>query len=121
MGVSLYDKEGSQRRIDAMYVLTTAEGVQALLVNYKQFSLMPYERGDYGAVDTLIVLEQAMEEANLTHKQRQALQLVYIEGYTQKEVAKLQGVSQQSVAKHLATATQKIADVYKYWEKRGAY
>jgi DNA-directed RNA polymerase specialized sigma subunit len=121
MGVSNYDKEGSNRRLEAMYVLTTAEGVEELLGMWDKIILMPYERGDYGVVDLIIDTEIAIERAGLTAKQRTALDLVLRQGYTQKEVSQLVGVSPPAINKLIARGTEKISDVFTKWTKQGAY
>ena len=121
MGVSLYDKEGTQRRLEAMYVLTTAEGVEALLDHWDKFTLMPYDRGDYGVVDLIVDTEHAIREANLTAKQRTVVELHLMQGYTQVEVGRHLGVGQDAVSKLVKRGTQRIADVFTKWDKMGEY
>lgn len=121
MGVSMYDKEGTQRRLEAMYVLTTAEGVEELLSNWDKTILMPYDRGDYGVVDLIVDTEIAISEANLTDKQWVAIALVLMQGFTQEEVATMVGVTQGAIAQRIKTGTQRIADVFAKWTEMGAY
>lgn len=121
MGVSNYDFEGTQRRLDAMYLLTTPDGVTALLEDWEQLLIRPFDRGDYGVIDLILDMQVAVANAELTDKQWQAIDLVLIKGYTQQEVGDMEGVSQQSIQKRVFSATKKIAEVYHYWHKRGAY
>jgi DNA-directed RNA polymerase specialized sigma24 family protein len=121
MGVSFYDTESSQRRLEALYVLTTAEGVAELLEMWDKVIYMPYNRGDYGVVELLLDFNLAFEEANLTDKQRTAIELVLKQGYTEKEVADVEGVSQSAIAQRIKKGTQRIANVYTQWAERGAY
>lgn len=54
-------------------------------------------------------LEYAMKK--LTEKQRMALQLVYIEGYFEREAAEQMGCSKQAVNKHLAAGIRRIVEI----------
>lgn len=121
MGVSKYDNESTQRRLEALYVLTTAEGVEALLDRLEKEQASMLDRGDYGTVDLLIDFSTALTQAKLSDKQRRAVDYVLVQGYTQEEFAGIEGITQQSVNDRLKTATQKIAGVYRYWLTKGAY
>jgi len=57
------------------------------------------------AIDNRIDMERALD--TLTRKQRRALILCIIEGYTQVEAAGIMGVSQQTVQDHLRAAIGK--------------
>ncbi len=50
----------------------------------------------------------------LTPKQLEAVQLCWVEGYTQAEAAKVLGITRQGVAKHLALA-RNHADMVAKW------
>lgn len=121
MGVSRYDNETTQRRLEAMYVLTTAEGVEKLLGMFDKITLMPYDRGDYGVVDLIIDMYIAISVADLTQKQRDAIYWVLMQGYTQAEYAGMEGITQQVVQRRIATACEKIAGVFRRWQAKGAY
>jgi RNA polymerase sigma factor (sigma-70 family) len=47
-----------------------------------------------------------------TDKQREAYRLVYIEGYTEKEAAKIMGCTQQGVHKHISLVVKKIKEKF---------
>lgn len=115
MGVSHFDKSGSHRKLEAIYALTTPRGVGKLLNRWDAFIVAPFDTGDYGAVDLKLDMETALTLAVLTPKQRTAVELVYMRGFRQEEVAELLKVEQSSISRLLATAKRKIADVFKEW------
>lgn len=51
--------------------------------------------------------------ASLTDAQREAVRLVWIEGYTQEEAAQVLGITHQGIAKHLALARRHASMVAK--------
>lgn len=51
--------------------------------------------------------------ASLTDAQREAVRLVWIEGYTQKDAAQMLGITQQGIAKRLALARKHAPMVVK--------
>lgn len=69
-----------------------------------------YSRADYGACDTLIDLERAINNADLTERQYEVLYLMYEKGWTQVEVASEFDIAQQAVSVHKNAAIKKIAD-----------
>lgn len=75
--------------------------------------------GDTAASDILIDLETAIERANLTDRQRQALELTFLEDLTQEEAGKRMGVRREAVKRHIQVAETKIARVYEFWARRG--
>ena len=68
-------------------------------------------------LELLIDIEMLLEEAMLTEKQLQVVELYYFKQYTQEEVSKVLGISQQGVLDHLKKVKQKIEKVLKRWEK----
>ena len=67
---------------------------------------------DYGfsADDYGFEMSEEMENAfsTLTDKQRQVIRLMFIEGYTQSEIASMLGISSAGVKKHLDKALEKL-------------
>lgn len=67
---------------------------------------------DYGfsADDHGFEMSEEMENAfsTLTDKQRQVIRLMFIEGYTQSEIASMLGISSAGVKKHLDKALEKL-------------
>jgi len=85
-----------------------AKHVERLFDHYHEI----YERqfkGDYNAVIILIDLADAIERAYLTDRQKAALSLLYIEGFTQPEAAQRMNVTKQTISTLAMTATRKIA------------
>ena len=60
-------------------------------------------------VDTII------DKANITDKQRNIVVMHYIEGYTQEEIAKTLGITQQGVFNSLTGVKKRIEKVLKGW------
>ncbi|PNP90468.1 RNA polymerase subunit sigma-24 [Gardnerella sp. DNF01162] len=67
---------------------------------------------DYGFItnDYGFEMSEEMENAfsTLTDKQRQVIRLMFIEGYTQSEIASMLGISSAGVKKHLDKALEKL-------------
>lgn len=67
---------------------------------------------DYGFItnDYGFEMSEEMENAfsTLTDKQRQVIRLMFIEGYTQSEIASILGISSAGVKKHLDKALEKL-------------
>lgn len=72
--------------------------------------------GKYSVSDDILVLDKAIQQAELTPRQTDAIRLIS-EGYEQSEVAELTGISQQMVSKHFHAAIRKIAEVYERWDE----
>jgi DNA-directed RNA polymerase specialized sigma subunit len=72
-------------------------------------------QGDYAAVDILVDLRRAIDMAQLTDRQRQALRLVYEEDLTQEEAGKRMGIGQDVVSYHVENAIEAVAEVYWFW------
>ncbi|WP_255317446.1 sigma factor-like helix-turn-helix DNA-binding protein [Bacillus licheniformis] len=67
----------------------------------------------------LLDLHNAIELADLTDRQREAIRLVYFEDLTQVEAGKRMGIAQQNVSDPIDRAAEKIADIYYYWAGHG--
>lgn len=61
-------------------------------------------------VETNVDLYDALANAGLTDRQRQAIDLVYFEGMTQEQAAAAMGITQQAVAKLESAALAKLHD-----------
>lgn len=119
MGVSKYDKEASDRRYESQYpALNNPTGLRILLSDFHALKLRQYQ-GDYDAVVILADLANAIELANLTARQRQALTLVYGEDLTQAEAGKRMGIAQKNVSEALNRALDEITEIYYYWSGHG--
>ena len=66
--------------------------------------------GDLSASDTLIDLSSAIKDANLTERQIEALELVYVKDLTQKRAGEQMGVGQNTVSMLISRAVEAIYD-----------
>lgn len=68
--------------------------------------------GDEDVVDDRIDVQKALDDAGLTDRQREAIELVYFGndgvGMTQAEAGEVMGISQKNVNKHLRYGLEKI-------------
>ncbi|MFN2748086.1 sigma factor-like helix-turn-helix DNA-binding protein [Bacillus sp. z60-18] len=108
------DLHRKDREFEAAYALDNAEGVKTLLSDYPKF-VSRKRLGEYEAAEVLLDLHKAIELADLTDRQREAIRLVYIEDLTQVEAGKRMGISQITLREYVEAATEKIADIYYYW------
>ena len=69
-------------------------------------------------LELLLDIELMLEEARLTDKQAQVVELYFFNQYTQEEVSKKLGISQQAVLDHIKKVKQKIKKVLKGWEDK---
>ncbi|ASB87707.1 sigma factor-like helix-turn-helix DNA-binding protein [Bacillus sonorensis] len=108
------DLHRKDREFETTYALDNAEGVKMLLSDYPKF-VSRKRLGEYEAAEVLLDLHKAIELADLTDRQREAIRLVYFEDLTQVEAGKRMGIGQDAVFKHIDAAADKIADIYYYW------
>ncbi|MCY7794109.1 RNA polymerase subunit sigma [Bacillus spizizenii] len=118
MGSVKVDLHRKEREFDAAYALDNAEGVKLLLADYQKF-VSRKRCGDYDAATILIDIHKALELANLTDRQRQAIELVYFGELRQAEAGEQMGITQQAVVFHLNAAVDSLTDVYYYWASHG--
>ena len=112
------DLHRKDREFEAAYALDNAEGVKTLLSDYPKF-VSRKRLGEYEAAEVLIDLHNAIELANLTDRQCEAIRLVYFEDLTQVEAGKRMGIAKQNVEAYISNAARKIADIYYYWAGHG--
>ncbi|HAM79629.1 MAG TPA: RNA polymerase subunit sigma [Ornithinibacillus sp.] len=111
--IDLTEKE---RRIDEAYALDNPEGVRLLLSDYHALVKRQYD-GDTDAIVIIADLSNAIELANLTSRQKSAINCVFIKDWTQGQTGRELGISQQAVGNYIATTLSKIAAVFEYWAK----
>jgi DNA-directed RNA polymerase specialized sigma24 family protein len=88
MGAVKIDTQAKERSLDQRYpALDNPTGLRILLSDYHALINRQYQ-GDYSAVDVLVDLRKAIELAQLTGRQSEALRLVYEEDLTQEEAGK---------------------------------
>jgi DNA-directed RNA polymerase specialized sigma subunit len=89
--------------------------VKALLEGYEELQEKKYS-GKWHLADEMMDLQRAIELADLTLKQRQVLNEIFVKQNDQYKAAEVLGVSQPMVFKHLTYAVKKIASIYEQWE-----
>lgn len=118
IGTVKIDLHRKDREFEAAYALDNAEGVKTLLSDYPKF-VSRKRLGEYEAAEVLLDLHNAIELADLTERQREAIRLVYFEDLTQVEAGKRMGIAKQNVEAYISNAARKIADIYYYWAGHG--
>jgi DNA-directed RNA polymerase specialized sigma24 family protein len=112
---SNHDMDARHRQYTVKYALNTAEGVGRLLRDMHRLRSARFERGDYAASDILLDLDTAIQRANLTVRQRQAVYYCYEEDMRQVDAAKAMGCAQKNVSEAADRAVEAIAAVYNGW------
>jgi hypothetical protein len=85
LGAVKIDTQSKERSLDAKYpALDNPANLRILLGDYHALKIRRFN-GDTAASDILIDLRKAIEMAQLTDRQGQALRLVYEEDLTQEE------------------------------------
>jgi DNA-directed RNA polymerase specialized sigma24 family protein len=120
MGAVKIDTQAKERSLDQRYpALDTPQNLRILLSDYHALLGRQYQ-GDYSAVDILVDLRKAIEMAQLTGRQSEALRLVYEEDLTQEEAGKRMGGLAKDAVNHLLDrAIEAISEVYYYWSRHG--
>jgi DNA-directed RNA polymerase specialized sigma24 family protein len=113
------DLHGKERSLDAKYpALDNPANLRILLSDYHALINRQYQ-GDYAAVDILVDLRKAVQLAELTGRQSEALRLVYEEDLTQEEAGRRMGIGQDVVSYHIDRAAEAISEIYYYWSRHG--
>ena len=111
MGGGKIDLRSKSKRLEDTYPIDTAKGVHALLSHIHRVREGRFIRGDYDASILLIDFEQSLEEAKLTARQKQIIELVFELDLRQEDVANVLGITQQAISDHVRTLVRKIAIV----------
>lgn len=85
--------------------------VVSLIQSMEKIAEARYYKEDLTASDLLMDLELIIEQARLTDKQAYILKAYWTDGYTQDEVAKTLGITQQMCEKHCRAIKKKIKKV----------
>jgi RNA polymerase sigma factor (sigma-70 family) len=119
MGATKIDINAKERSLDAKYpALDNPQNLRILLSDYHALLGRQYQ-GDYSAIDILVDLRKAIEMAQLTGRQSEALRLVYEEDLTQEEAGKRLGIARESIKTYVEDAIEKISEIYFYWAGHG--
>jgi RNA polymerase sigma factor (sigma-70 family) len=119
MGSVKRDLHVNERSLEEKYpALDSPQKLRILLSDIQALINRQY-MGDYDAVILLTDLRKAIELAQLTGRQSEALRLVYEEDLTQEEAGKRLGIAQNSVSEATDRAIDAISEVYFYWSHHG--
>lgn len=94
--------------MDDLYSKESEKFVRETLTRYHSISQRRFD-GDFGACDILMDLNNAIEEAGLTHRQLEIMHYVYMLDHPQEETGVRLGVRRQVINEHLMFAIRKIA------------
>ena len=111
MGGVKIDLRSKAKRLDDAYPIDTPKGVHALLSQIHYIREGRFTRGDYDASILLIDFEQSQQEANLTARQMQIIEMVFEQDMYQEEAANILSISQQAVSDHINALVRRIARV----------
>ena len=111
MGGGKIDLRSKSKRLDDAYPIDTPKGVHSLLSHIHRIRESRFIRGDYDASILLIDFEQSLEEAKLTARQKQIIDLVFELNLYQEEAANILGITQQAISDHVRTLVRRIAIV----------
>lgn len=93
----------------------TETSVLSIISNHRKISIEAYAVGDPEKVEILIDIDLLLREANLTDRQRQIVELYFIEQRTQEQTAEVLGISQQAVGDQLPIIKRRIKEVARKW------
>lgn len=118
MGAVHFDLGKDMRKYEALYPLDNPYGVRALFEDYHKLWGRIYDRGDFDALIVILDFMVALEESNLTKKQKEALFYVYFIGMKQEDAAvKLSYASHRGVGRVVDRAILSIATKQGYDEE----
>lgn len=97
--------------------LTGEERVRVLLAMVPYMQERRY-RGNYDDIDELSDILDAYERADLTERQREVINLVFIEDLTHIEASRRLGISRKVVTVHADKAVKIITEEYEREQRR---
>lgn len=93
--------------------LALETGVIEYLRHYHHLRAEALATANYDALARVIDIENALAGARLTADEEEAIQLVYVQGITNREVAKALGITQQAISNRCRKAVTKISEYYR--------
>ncbi|MDE1381205.1 sigma factor-like helix-turn-helix DNA-binding protein [Bacillus licheniformis] len=105
-------------KYEQAYKLESESGVTAFLNDYHKLAEARFFANDFSISDMLIDFEMAVDRA-LTERQKQVIKLSYFKDMRQVDVAKVLGLSQQTVQEHTVKAIKNLATYHLLLKKRG--
>ena len=94
------------------FPLESVQGVIALMSNIHYVKVAAYTNGDYDALNLLVDYNEAFQAANITKRQKEALNLVFEKDLTQREAGELLGISQQAVQQLINSVAVRISEYF---------
>lgn len=104
------------RLYEQTYQFYTVKGIGRLLSDIPKLKVRAYDHGDMAAIDIMIDLRKAIQLANLTEKQKQALDLLYNRELGVGEAAEYLGIDASTISRTRKAALTKIANVFREWK-----
>ena len=66
--------------------------------------------GAFSACDTVLAIDKALKDANLTEKQHRVFSLYYFDNFNSYEISEIIGSSRTAITRLLGRATDKVAE-----------
>lgn len=105
-------------KYEQAYKLESESGVTAFLNDYHKLAEARFFANDFSISDMLIDFEMAVDRA-LTERQKQVIKLTYFKDMRQVDVARLLGLSQQTIQEHTVKAIKNLSTYHLLLKKRG--
>jgi RNA polymerase sigma factor (sigma-70 family) len=112
MGAVAVDVNAVERKLEVLYPMHTKEGVETFLEQLPYIQESMYLTGDYDALIMIIDFQTALAASKLSEREQEIINLVFIEDQKRVDVAKLYGVTKQTVQKQIERAINKLANYY---------
>jgi DNA-directed RNA polymerase specialized sigma subunit len=109
MGSVRVDLHRQERQYEESFPMHTVQGVEIFLENY-QYVKSRRLKGDLDASILLLDFEQTLSDAPLSKREREIIYWRYEREYTERETARLLGISMKAVTEYKTRAIYKIAD-----------
>jgi DNA-binding CsgD family transcriptional regulator len=109
MGSVKIDLHRKERAYEEQFPMHTPEGVEVFLENY-QYILSRRLKGDLDASLMILDFESTKHQAPLSHRELEVIYWRFEREFTERETAKILGISIRSVKKYCHRAFIKIAD-----------
>jgi DNA-directed RNA polymerase specialized sigma subunit len=105
-------------KYEQAYKLESENGVTAFLNDYHKIAEARFFANDLSISDMLLDFEIAVTKA-LTQRQQQVIRLTFFKDMRQVDVAKVLGLTQQTVQEHTAKAIKNLATYHLLIKQRG--
>lgn len=89
--------------------------ILTIMQNYYKIREACLYGGNISQMDVVIDLDRIIQEAVLTKRQMEVVELYYYQQFTQEETAEILGITQQGVLDHIQRIKNKINEVAIEW------